>query len=60
MGSSWIQINLIEDGPEFIIRAHGRLLLRMLREKTYQYSVLLLAQLERSQLQIVLKRKIRG
>lgn len=55
MGSSWIQINLIEDGPEFIIRAHGRLLLRMLREKTYQYSVLLLAQLERSQLQIVLK-----
>lgn len=59
MGSSWIQINLIEDRPEFIIQAHGKLLLRMLREKTYQYRVLLLAQLERSQLQIVLKRKIR-
>lgn len=24
MGSSWIQINLIEDGPEFIIGAGGK------------------------------------
>lgn len=56
MGSSWIQINLIEDGPEFIIRA----LLRTLRGNRCQCSVLLLAQLERSQLQIVIKQKIRS
>lgn len=56
MGSSWIQINLIEDEPEFIIRA----LLRTLRGNRCQCSILVLAQLERSQLQIVIRLKIRA
>lgn len=50
MGSSWIQINLIEDGPEFIIGAGGKHPVEDAGGggNRCRYSILLLAQLERS------------